>query len=452
MISPTEKLSSQLVNLQKKLKEPLKKNSKLQNEFDQAIRNSVKSIGKQGEIKNLCQLYTFLNDPDKLSFFNSIKKRKEIEEINVSILTLIQLKIAATYKVKIPKVKKDDQQVPFYKRALFISIASLYALFAAVDGASVFQTIIGLFSALSSIPNFVVIPIQFVFACVAVFTFCALELNAIGKPLGIRTFDLSKVFKLYTKQADLFEDTFGMLRTAALKDFSAHGVESLEDTYESFQKTHNIFTIKVADASKAQAKPSPIRTAVNVGTTVLAACIVGILSALMAQGFLSSVLPMFLTAAVLSGPVGLGITITFMAVFFVSAALLYVALERSTVTNLVDKLWGTPKKTIDLLKTSQKTIKETKKHINGAVAKQKENIDLRRKLNEKQERPTPIRARQEENISLASWLEQKTESPSPIMQPAKVPAPLRPLDLVDSPSNDPYTAVNTTLQTVKVWG
>lgn len=353
-------LSSQTLKLQ----QCLDSNSPLYADISSTILK-IWEPSEPNEIIHLTKLYQLLNNTENIATFNQIKKRRLIEEINTSILTLIQENISRAYNVPIPiRASRNNNNSTSWKTGLFFLAASLISIFVAIDGASIVQAILSTFGSVASIPNIIIIPAQIFFATIAVFTFCALELNAIGKPLGIRAFDLGRVFKLYTKQSRLFESVFSMMQEAIIHhNLNNEQIDNLNNDFQLLNRCYGNFENKVNEARLAQANPTLLKKIVINSCTGVAAFVCGILGAMMAQSTMTSALPIILGASAAAGPLGIGITAGVMLACFCAAALFYITIERKAVTEFVNKVWGTPTKSVIKLIEHDRITKNTLRNI-----------------------------------------------------------------------------------------
>lgn len=371
MYHPIEKFTNRLIELQGKLEV----GSKLYDDMTELIAQYWEISGSTKEVAFLCKLHQLLNHPENIKIFNELKQRKLIEEINTSILTVIRDNLAKHYKVE-PQEKKDKKKVTTSKWLLFAGATLLGTLFATVDGFSIIQTIVSSISALSNIPNFILIPAQILFALAGAITFYAIESHTIGHFLGIKALHLGRVFKLYSKQADRYDEIFALMSNILIKEnFSKSEFEKYQQTYAQIKQTYANFEGKVAAAKEAQSNPSTFKNAVEIVFTGCATFFCGALGALGAQTFLVSALPWLIGASAAAGPVGLGISIGLITVCFGMGALLYF-MNKKGITKIVNRLWGTPSKSIENVISKDNNIRNSQDNVHKLSAKKTDSIAL----------------------------------------------------------------------------
>src|SRR5262249_4604205 len=157
------------------------------------------------------------------------------------------------------------------------------------------------------ISNLILIPAQILFASIAVLAFYALELNTLGKPLGIRPLDLGRVFKLYTKQADHFHNLYMQCNNLLSNSLSTENFHFLKQAHFIIEDMYKNFEKKVSRAKSVQAKPSLSKSIFKKVCTGIAATAFGVLSALGAQTFIASKIALIIGISAASGPIGFGI-------------------------------------------------------------------------------------------------------------------------------------------------
>jgi hypothetical protein len=200
-----------------------------------------------------------------------------------------------------------------------------------------------------------------------------------------------------------------MVRSAAtLNDLDSYELESLNNNYENLKVSYEIFQTKINEAQHLQAHPSLVKTAVLRSCTCLGAVVCGVMGALMAQDFIASLLPFAIGATLASGPVGMGITIGIMSVFFITSAAIYIYFERRAISELVNKIWGTPSKTTDKLIARDSTITEHQRSINQGIQNGKR---LQAYQAELAARSYDFRHNQEQPDTFLKWRAAKGASP-----------------------------------------
>lgn len=396
---PIEDFSEQTT----KLLEGLDIGSTLHNTLDSAI-NSFWLSSKESE--QLFRFHQTLNNDEIIKNLQDKKHAKLVEEINKSILVLIQeslKKQCALQDFFRPKTKKP--KTSRLSKALLITVAILGTLFAAADGASIIQSLIGAFTALSHLSNFVLIPIQIGFAVLAVLTFYGLELNNVAKGMGVRLFDVNKTFKLYNEQSHLYKESFEYIQSALVQpNLNQKTFIELKKTNHHLKTMYGSLKNKVDQAREAQRRPSTTKTVIQKVILTIAALVCGTIGAIGAQACLPSILTLIIGASAATGPVGFGITLAVMGICFLAGALIYISIERKTTNKLIDTIWGTPAKKINQLIEKDSQIQRTKS-------------DLAKHFEDKAEKYVL----EEENRRLKATLAQQTGK-TPAVEAISVPA------------------------------
>lgn len=349
-------LTTQLTALQNKLPQ---KNSQLTSLITFKARQLSRFNSLENPMNELGGLYQILNDPKYNPEFIASKTKKTVEQINIIVLEIIhnQLKNKAT--------KEENKKSNLTKRKprskLFIAIAILGTILAALSGAAAIQSIFSAFMSVVTFPAGLIIASQIIFASVAVFAFYVFELNSIGKSLGIRPFDLGIIFKQYSQQSHSFKENFRQLAKQFQYCSNLNDYEKLNKKFETLDTMYKSFQTKIQEAEKAK-QPNRLKNIAKNILTAFGAGIFGVLAAMGAQPVLIAFLPYLLGAAIATGPIGLIITAVIMGVCALAGAGLFVFMERKG-ERLINKLWGTPTKTIDKILSRDRKINEVVEDI-----------------------------------------------------------------------------------------
>lgn len=336
-------LVAQLTVLQNKLAE---KDAGLNRLISQQIEKISTLQAIENPILELKDLYLALNAPEYTSLYHRLKIRKNVEQLNILVLAIIHQKLDEK-QYKLTKYKKSLSDISKPRSKLFISIAILGTVLAALSGAAAIQSVFSAFLSVISFPAGLIVGTQIIFASVAVFAFYFFELNTIGKSLGIRPFELGLLFKQYSEQEHSFKESFRVLFKQFQSCTNFEDYEALKTKFLYLKNMYDCFQHKLTEAEQAK-KPNIFKTIAQKILTILGAAVFGVLSALGAQPVLIAFLPLLLGATAATGPIGLGVIATVMGVCALAGAGLFVFMERKG-ERIINKLWGTPTKTIDKL-------------------------------------------------------------------------------------------------------
>jgi hypothetical protein len=356
----------------------------LHRSLNDALNNFWRHVDHPNTFDYLVEIHRVLNIPENVDYLNQIKQRKQLEEINKTVMLLIYDSLMNQYSANMGRpIKREKHQGGTFRKGLFITAAILGTIFAAVDGASIVPSLLTSFTTLGSISNFVLLPAQLAFAGLAVLIFYGLELGSIGKSLGVRAFDLGRVFKLYGKQSRIFKDSFELIQSALAKnDLSDEQNDALVQSYQRLEELYKNFSHKVELAKNAIDNPSASKKVTEKICAVAAAIVWGTVGAIGAQACVPSLLPLFVGSAVATGPLGVTVTISLMAICFVAAAVVYLGVGQRPVREFINKIWGTPSKATQRLIKKDEKIMKTQGNIQGLI-KGREVADQLRKENER---------------------------------------------------------------------
>lgn len=315
-------------------------------------------------IKHLLAIHESFNAPEVVDYLNKIKQRKKLEEINTTILRLTSQIVAIQSGSNIIEAKTEKYRGGIFKKGLFVLLAILGTFFAAMDGGSVVPSFTTSFAALSNVSNFIVLPLQITFTLMAIIIFYGLELEDLGKSLGIRPFDLSQVFKQYSQQSRHYKKAFELIQNSLSdNNATADQITSLKESFTALNKLYGKFKDKVQEAKHVQENPSFFKSTVHKICTASAAIVWGTVGALGAQVCIPWLLPFIVSSAVATGPIGLGITLGVMTGCFVIGATIYVCVGQKMIKDAIDKVWGTPSKLTNRLIKKDQKIQNIQKNI-----------------------------------------------------------------------------------------
>ncbi len=339
--------------------------SELNNKFD----NCLSYANTRHQFQQLCELYALINSERCVGYFSRIKKRTLLEELNRTLFTLMRDSISADYRLAPPPMPKPEKSKgTLFQMGLFLMIALLGTFIAAVDSASIMQSVLSIVSKVTHLSNLILIPIQVAFAVLCVLTFYALELDNVAKAVGIRIFDVSVTFKLYADQAVFLQQSFELVESQMTNpDISREEFDDLKTRYQRLSVVHDTFQSKVNQAKDARDNPSTFKKVTGMITLGLAATVCGTLGALGAQACMPTLLPLIIGTAAATGPLGLGITLGVMAICFVAAAALYATIGKKQIDKFINRCWGTPARAIEELTEKNTAIARIRGNVLGSI-------------------------------------------------------------------------------------
>lgn len=339
--------------------------------------------------QELCELYALINSERCVAYFSRIKKRTLLEQLNRTLLTLIRDTISVEHRLPPPSMPKSDKsQSGYFQMGLFLLITLLGTFIAAVDSASIMQSVLSIVTKVTHLSNLILIPVQVAFAVLSVLTFYALELDNVAKAVGIRIFDVSVTFKLYADQAHFLQQSFELVETAMSNpDISRQEFDNLKAKYQRLCTVHTNFQSKVNQAREARDNPSTFKKVTGNIALGFAATVCGTLGALGAQACMPTLLPLIIGTAAATGPLGLGITLTIMVVCFVAAAALYVCIGKKQIDKFINRCWGTPARAIEDLTEKDTAINRIKGNVLGSIRGRERSFAQEEEIHRLRQRP-----------------------------------------------------------------
>lgn len=197
--------------------------------------------------------------------------------------------------------------------------------------------------------------------------------------MGISILDLGKMYKIYGKQAQVYNETFSLIEGILMRpDLPVEKFEKLKKNYSSLTNACSHLDEKCKEALKIKQQPSRRKRALRTMFSVTQAAICGALAALGAQWCFASVLPLIIGATVAAGPIGLGITLGLMGVCFILTATLCYFVQEKAITKLVNKVFGTPQKAISELIDKDQAISRKKQKVENLIACKEKTYQLER--------------------------------------------------------------------------
>lgn len=365
MALPIEDFSTQRDDILKHLNP----GSLLYGELNAKFGRFMSYAGAPHRFQELCELYALINSERCVAYFSRIKKRTLLEELNRTLLTLMRDFISQDYGLRPPPMPKPEKsRGSFFQIGLFLIITLLGTFIAAVDSASIMQSVLSIVTKITHLSNLILIPIQVAFAVLSVLTFYALELDNVAKAVGIRIFDVSVTFKLYADQGQFIQQSFELIESAMTNpNMTQQEFTALKNKYQRLCSVYDNFQSKVNQAKEARENPSTFKKVTGTIALGFAAIVCGTLGALGAQACLPTFLPLIIGAAAATGPLGLGITLGVMAVCFIAAAALYVCIGKKQIDKFINRCWGTPARAIEELTEKDTAITRIKGNVLGSI-------------------------------------------------------------------------------------
>ncbi|MBA2654770.1 MAG: hypothetical protein H0U71_06855 [Gammaproteobacteria bacterium] len=333
-------------------------------------------------IEKLCALHNLLNTPENIEIFTTLKKRKLLEDINLDILNVIQIKITRQYQLN-PIAPPKEKNRRTRKAGLFFAITILCALVAAFDGASIAEGLISSFATFGSggFSSALLIPLQLIFAGISVALFCGFELSNIAKPLGISMFGVNNLVKNYAKQSLVYAQIFTLTQDALIsKSLDRNQLEQLGRNYKLIKQCYKSLDTKVSQVRYAQENPPRWKSRVQSVYKIAAAIFCGLLTGFLAASFLSSALPWILGAGVAGGPIGIAISVGLIALFVIGSALIYANFHgKAASKEFVNKISGTPSNSVKKIAASDGVTKDKIRLLDLQLVQQVDYKELQEK-------------------------------------------------------------------------
>lgn len=333
----------------------------------------------QIELVDAFAYYKSLNEISQLKTLSS-KAKLQIESAKLAVMQALFSEVMAD--------EPQEQAVPKLKKASFKVLCGLGLGFALAEGAD------GIGSLLTSIfltpPMWLLVGSAAIFALLNVVIYFGFEMTEISEAMGVSLFDFASVMNTYYQQEQFLERVYQKIIA------NTRALNQTQDQHERVQTRQKLKTFtEIANYVKAdmdnkvskfmhEHEPSKARKAAKLAFGTFAATLFA------ADGFfiIKSFLGMFVSAAFLSSPVGLGIGIALALVFGVATCTAsYWVIERVGTMNLIERFSGRPVDRQESLAGARERTNNYVSQLNDAIelderrcAEKEQQADLRRDI------------------------------------------------------------------------
>jgi hypothetical protein len=172
------------------------------------------------DVLHLTSLLNWLDDKLVIPESKSIKLKKELEFILVSLRTelLHDLYLAMTQN---PEVKKQKPS-SFSSKLKFILLSSGGLLIALCEGFDSIASIMGIFA----LPGSLIFAAAFIFSFLSALAFCGLELIQLSQGIGVKLINTHKLLRIYLRQ---LEEIKQLRKNIGKHNFSELSIEELKE-------------------------------------------------------------------------------------------------------------------------------------------------------------------------------------------------------------------------------